>query len=133
LLVHGLMITGEMFKPVLDHFATRHRVIVPDLRAHGRSRGLAPPYTAAQLARDLSRLLDHLGVDSAAVLGYSHGGAIAQQLAIDYPTQCKHLVLACTYAFNRATFRERLEARFVPLLINVLDTRGLAKLVISRD
>src|SRR5512136_1231647 len=79
LLVHGLMMTGEMFKPVIEHFATRHRVIVPDLRGHGRSRELPPPYTAAQLASDLARLLDHLGIKSAAVLGYSQGGAIAQQ------------------------------------------------------
>src|ERR1700690_1595806 len=74
LLVHGLMVTGEMFEPVIDRLATRHRVIVPDLRGHGRSRGLPPPYTTQQLASDLSRLLDHLGIESAAVLGYSQGG-----------------------------------------------------------
>src|SRR6266571_5173738 len=85
LLVHGLMVTGEMFQPVMDHFATQHRVIVPDLRGHGRSRGLPPPYTAAQLASDISRLLDRLGIESTAVLGYSQGGAIAQQLVLDDP------------------------------------------------
>src|SRR5215208_2032690 len=73
LLVHGLMVTGEMFEPVIEHFAARHRVIIPDLRGHGRSRGLPPPYSAAQLASDLSRLLDHLGIASTAVLGYSQG------------------------------------------------------------
>jgi pimeloyl-ACP methyl ester carboxylesterase len=113
------MVTGEMFEPVIEHLATRHRVIVPDLRGHGRSRGLPPPYTAGQLASDLSRLLDHLGIDySTAVLGYSQGGAIAQQLVLDYPKRCDRLVLACTYAFNMATFRERLEGHLVPLLVN---------------
>src|SRR6266571_7342538 len=91
LLVHGLMVSGEMFEPVIDHFAATRRVIVPDLRGHGRSRGLPPPYTAAQLASDLSRLLDHLGIDSTAVLGYSQGGAIAQQLVLDDPSRCSHL------------------------------------------
>jgi pimeloyl-ACP methyl ester carboxylesterase len=62
LLVHGLMVTGKMFRPVIDHLSIRHRVIVPDLRDHGRSRGLTPPYTAVQLASDLSRLLDHPGI-----------------------------------------------------------------------
>jgi 3-oxoadipate enol-lactonase len=71
LLVHGLMVNGEMFAPVIEHLATRHRVTVPDLRGHGRSRGLPPPYNAAQLASDLARLLDHLDIDSTAVLGYS--------------------------------------------------------------
>jgi pimeloyl-ACP methyl ester carboxylesterase len=129
LLVHGLMVTGDMFEPVIDLFATRHRVIVPDLRGHGRSRGLKPPYNAGQLASDLSRLLEHLGIDSTAVLGYSHGGAIAQQLALDYPERCNRLVLACTYAFNMATFRERLEGQLVPVFINIIGMRGFAKLV----
>jgi 3-oxoadipate enol-lactonase len=129
LLVHGLMVTGEMFNPVIEHFAARHRVIVPDLRGHGRSRGLPPPYTAAQLASDLARLLDHLGIDSTAVLGYSQGGAIAQQLVLDHPKRCDRLVLACTYAFNMATPRERLEGHLAPLLIRVLSLRRFAKLI----
>jgi pimeloyl-ACP methyl ester carboxylesterase len=103
LLVHRLMVTGEMFEPVTGQLATRHRVIVPDLRGHGRSRGLPPPCTAAQLASDPSRLLDHLGIGSTATLGYSQGGAIAQQLVLDHPKRWDHLVLACTYACNMAT------------------------------
>ena len=75
LLAHGLMVTGDMFDTVVDQFATRHRVIVPDLRGHGNSRGLPPPYTVSQLALDLSHLLDHLGIPMTAVLGYSQGGA----------------------------------------------------------
>jgi len=132
LLVHGLMITGEMFEPVIGHFAARHRVIVPDLRGAGRSRLLPPPYTAPQVASDLARLLDHLGVKSTAVLGYSQGGAIAQQLVFDHPTRCSRLVLACTYAFNMATFRERIEGHLIPLFINALGMRQLAKLVVSQ-
>ena len=133
LLVHGLLVTGEMFEPVIEHFATRHRVIIPDLRGHGRSRGMPPPYTAAQLASDLSRLLDHLGIDSTAVLGYSQGGAIAQQLVLDHPKRCDRLVLACTYAFNMATTREWLEGHLAPLLIRVLGMRRLANLVVSQS
>ncbi|MFV8327695.1 alpha/beta fold hydrolase [Flavobacterium sp. ZS1P14] len=132
LLVHGLMVTGEMFEPVIEHFANRHRVIVPDLRGHGQSRGLPPPYTAAQLAADLSHLLDHLGIDSVTVLGYSQGGAIAQQMVLDYPERCNHLLLACTYAFNMASFREKLEGHIVPLLICVLGMRRFAKFIISQ-
>jgi 3-oxoadipate enol-lactonase len=125
------MITGEMFVPVLDQFATRHRVIVPDLRGHGRSRALPPPYTAAQLAADLSRLLDHLGIASAAVLGYSQGGAIAQQFALDHPKQCDRLVLACTYAYNMATIREKIEGHLAPLILNVIGMKRFAQLIVS--
>lgn len=133
LLVHGLMMTGDMFEPVIGHFATRHRVIVPDLRGHGRSRGLPPPYTVEQLASDLSRLLDHLGIDATAVLGYSQGGAIAQQLVLDHPTRCDRLVLGCTYAFNMATTREWLEGHLMPPLVRILGMRRLANLGISQS
>ena len=133
LLVHGLMVTGEMFEPVIERFATRHRVIIPDLRGHGRSRGLPPPYTVAQLAADLARLLDHLGIASTAILGYSQGGAIAQQLVLDHPKSCDRLVLACTYAFNMATTREWLEGHLAPLLIRLLGMRRLANLVVSQS
>ncbi|MFV5700212.1 alpha/beta fold hydrolase [Flavobacterium sp. ZT3R17] len=132
LLVHGLMVTGDMFEPVIEHFATRHRVIVPDLSGHGQSRGLPPPYNATQQAADLSRLLDHLGIKSTAVLGYSHGGTIAQQLVLDYPNRCNHLILTCTYAFNLATFREKLEGHLVPFFIRVLGMKRFAKFVISQ-
>ena len=121
------MVTGEMFDPVIDHLATGHRVIVPDLRGHGRSRHLPPPYTAGQLAADLTRLLDHLGIDSTAVLGYSQGGAIAQQLVLDHPRRCDRLVLFCTYAFNMATPREKLEGHLPPVLVHLLGMQRMAK------
>src|SRR5581483_6579866 len=129
LLVHGLMVTGEMFEPILAPLAARHRVVVPDLRGHGRSRALGPPCTVVQLAADLARLLDQLGIASAAVLGYSQGGTVAQQLALDHPERCGRLILACTYAFNMATRRERLEGHLTPLLLRVLGMRRFARFV----
>ena len=132
LLVHGLLVTGEMFEPVLEPFARRHRVIVPDLRGHGGSRALPPPYTVAELARDLARLLEHLGIASAAVLGYSQGGAVAQQFVLDHPERCRRLVLACTYAFNMASRREKIEGRLVPALLALLGTERFAKVVLGK-
>jgi 3-oxoadipate enol-lactonase len=131
LLVHGLMVSGEMFDSVIDRFARRHRVIVPDLRGHGRSR-FPPPYTAAQLASDLARLLDHVGIDSVAVLGYSQGGPIAQQLVFDHPARCNRLALVCTYAFNMASIREKLEGHLAPVLIRGLGMKRFARLVVSQ-
>jgi 3-oxoadipate enol-lactonase len=131
-LVHGVMITGEMFAPVIESLAARHRLIVPDLRGHGRSRHLPPPYTVSQLAADVAHLLDHLEIESAAVLGYSQGGAIAQQVALDYPRRCTRLVLACTYAYNMATMRETIEGHVAPWLVRVLGMSRFARLVIAQ-
>lgn len=132
LLVHGLMVTGEMFDPVVERLSARHRLIIPDLRGHGQSRGLPPPYTATVLAADLARLLDYLAIDSTDVLGYSHGGAIAQQLVLEYPARCDRLVLVCTYAFNMATWREWVEGHILPPALQVLGMRRLSKVISAR-
>jgi 3-oxoadipate enol-lactonase len=131
LLIHGLTVSGAMYEPVLPALAAHYRVIVPDLRGHGRSGALPGPYRVEQLARDLAQLLDDLQVDSAYVLGYSQGGAVAQQLAHDYPERVRGLVLACTYAYNMLSPRERIEGMLAPWLVRVLGMRGLAKLLFS--
>ena len=128
-LIHGLLVSGEMFQGILDQFATRHRVIIPDLRGHGRSEDLSGPYDVPQHARDLNGVLERLQIESAAVLGYSQGGAVAQQFVRDYPTRVSGLVLACTYSCNLLTRRERLEARLLPWILRLIGPKGLAKLI----
>ncbi len=66
------------------------------------------------------------------MLGYSQGGAIAQQLALDHPEQCDRLVLGCTYAFNMATPREQLEGHVLPTLVRVLGPRRFAEFAVAQ-
>ena len=56
---------------------------------------------------------------------------MAQQLACDYPDRCRRLVLACTYAYNMATLRERVEGRAAPLLLRLLGMKRFARLIIG--
>lgn len=132
LLIHGALVGGDMFEPVLDRFSADHRVIVPDLRGHGRSRTLPGPYAPRDLAADLAALLGRLGVESAAVLGYSNGGTVAQQLALDWSHLCDRLVLACTFAFNMATPRERIEGLVSTSLLRLLGPRGFGRLIMAQ-
>ena len=128
LLIHGLLVNGDMFASVFDAFAKSYHVLVPDLRGHGQSKHLAPPYTVEQHAHDLAMLLKSLSISSAIVLGYSQGGAVAQQLAIDYPNLVSRLILACTYAYNQITLQEKLEAKITPWLIRLLSVTQFARL-----
>lgn len=132
LLVHGLGMSGDMFRPVVELLARRHRLIIPDLRGCGRSRNLPPPYTVKRQAADLAALLDHLRIASTDALGYSQGGPVVQELALDYPQRVRSLVLSNTYACNMTTMREKMEGRIVPLLLQLLGVRLFVKLVISQ-
>jgi pimeloyl-ACP methyl ester carboxylesterase len=71
------------------------RAIAIDNRGHGESEKLYAPadYPVATMAEDAARLLDHLGVETADVIGYSMGGRIGVALAIEHPARVRRLVL----------------------------------------
>jgi pimeloyl-ACP methyl ester carboxylesterase len=73
-----------------------HRVIALDNRGHGASAKLydTAAYAATEMTEDARRLLDHLGIIEADVMGYSMGARIAALLAIAHPTRVRRLVLA---------------------------------------
>jgi 3-oxoadipate enol-lactonase len=73
-------------------------VVVYDKRGHGLSGIGSTPYTIADHAGDLVRLLETLGVSDAIVCGLSVGGQIAQQLYFDRPDLVAGLVLCDTAA-----------------------------------
>lgn len=132
LLVHGLGMSGDMFEPIVEPLAKRHRLIIPDLRGCGRSRNLPPPYSVKQQAADLAVLLEHLGIAKTDALGYSQGGPVVQELALDYPEKVHRLILSNTYAYNMATLKEKIEGHAAPLLIRLLGIRLFVKLLISQ-
>ncbi len=130
-LLHGLAATGEMFQPIWDSLAARHELLIPDLRGSGQSAHLPGPYTVEQLAADVASLIEEQGLAPADVVGVSQGGAVAQQLAWQYPSRVRRLVLVCTFAYNLASPRERIEAWLTPWLIRLIGPAGLARLVVQ--
>jgi len=72
-----------------------HRVIAYDNRGHGESGKLYDPaaYGAAEMAEDGRRLLDHLELPAADVIGYSMGARLTALLAIHHPTRVRRAVL----------------------------------------
>lgn len=125
-LLHGLGTTGEEFALLAATLAGEFRVIVPDLRGHGRSAHLPGPYTAEAMAADLNSTLDALGVAAAHVLGHSHGGAAAQVFARQHPERVRTLLLVATYTRQRLTWWERVIGKLAPPAVMLLGTRRLA-------
>ena len=67
------------------------------------------------------------------VLGYSHGGAVAQALARAKPEAVSRLLLTCTYACNVATPRERLEGIALLSLLSFVTPLTVANVIIQPD
>ncbi|MBI5949012.1 MAG: alpha/beta fold hydrolase [Chloroflexi bacterium] len=78
--------------------AATFRVITFDNRGAGRTSAPDRPCTIAQMADDLAGLLDHLKLPKAHILGFSMGGAIAQEFALKYPARVNKLILVSTAA-----------------------------------
>jgi 2-hydroxy-6-oxonona-2,4-dienedioate hydrolase/4,5:9,10-diseco-3-hydroxy-5,9,17-trioxoandrosta-1(10),2-diene-4-oate hydrolase len=78
----------------IDALAAHYRVIVPDMPGYGRSvKGVDQSDPFGYLADMIRGLLDHLGIDTAHLIGNSYGGAAALRLALDTPQRVDRLVL----------------------------------------
>jgi pimeloyl-ACP methyl ester carboxylesterase len=95
-LLHGSMGNGAVWQPYLPVFSPYGRVIVPDLRDHGRTT-FTPDFdldqTAAQNAADVIALLDGLEIERAVLCGWSRGGGIALRTAFHYPERMRGLIV----------------------------------------
>jgi pimeloyl-ACP methyl ester carboxylesterase len=96
-LQHGLFMDAASWKAngVVEALAGRHRVVCVDSLGHGLSDKPADPalYAQDQRAGDLAAVIDALGEDKAAVLGYSMGAWMAVGLAKHYPEKVSRLVV----------------------------------------
>ena len=91
-LLHGLTSSIAALRPEIDRLSISHRTIAVDSRGHGGS-DKPPGYTLADHIADVVSLLDHLGLETTALLGRSMGSYIAQGVAIAVPSRISELVL----------------------------------------
>jgi pimeloyl-ACP methyl ester carboxylesterase len=93
---------------MLPTFAETHRVIVPDLPGHSRSRGHPPGFHYGAMARQIAELLQAEGATTGHIAGCSAGGMIAQLLVHHGLIQPRSLTLvSTTHSTNPATTQNR--------------------------
>ena len=110
-LLHGLADTHDLWRHQIPALAASYRVIAFDLRGHGRSPHPGGEFTLRDLAEDVRRSLDGLGIQRAVVVGLSMGGGVAQTLALEYPERILALGLVSTSSEFPDETRERFVAR----------------------
>jgi pimeloyl-ACP methyl ester carboxylesterase len=80
----------------IEALTARFTVVIFDNRGTGASDKPTIGYEISNMAKDVRGLMDHLEIERASVLGYSMGGAIAQELVQQFPDRISGLVLCAT-------------------------------------
>jgi 3-oxoadipate enol-lactonase len=98
-LVMGLGCSSAMWFRVAPQLAKHHRVILLDNRGSGQTHvAHYVVHRVAHMAADVAAVLDAAGETSAHLVGFSMGGMIAQQFALDFPARVRSLALLGTHS-----------------------------------
>jgi pimeloyl-ACP methyl ester carboxylesterase len=100
-LIHGYTDSARDWVPLVPYLSPHFRLIVVDIRGHGRSSKPECCYTRFDFAYDVKLLLDALGVTQADFVGHSLGSIIAQTLAEYWPERTRRVVLISSTAGPR--------------------------------
>jgi pimeloyl-ACP methyl ester carboxylesterase len=95
-MVHGMLVgsVASWYFTSAAALARTHRVLLYDLRGHGRSERATSGYDSFTLTQDLEGLLDALGVDGpVSLVGHSYGALVASRYALRNPGRVKSMAL----------------------------------------
>ena len=87
-----------MWQRAISDFRDRYRLILVDLRGHGKSDKPETGYHMDEMARDVIGIMDHLALERAHVVGSSLGAEVGLSMAANYPD--KVISLVCDGALN---------------------------------
>ena len=109
-LLHGFPLDHHLWDEVVPLLEDSFDMIVPDLRGFGNSTTIDTPHSMDDYASDIARLLDHLNIQKAAIVGHSMGGYVALAFARLYPERVSGLGLVSSQVLADAP--ERKEGRY---------------------
>ncbi|MCI0691799.1 alpha/beta hydrolase [candidate division KSB1 bacterium] len=93
LLLHYFGNCGQAWQPFMERLARHYRLIIPDMRGHGRSTNPSGQFTHRQSALDMFALLDQLGIQRCKAMGMSSGGMTLIHMATQQPERFEAMVL----------------------------------------
>ncbi|MGH7497001.1 MAG: alpha/beta fold hydrolase [bacterium] len=93
LLLHYFGGCGQAWQPHVVRLAKHYRLIIPDMRGHGRSTNPLGEFTHRQAALDMFALLDQLGIQRFKAMGMSSGGMTLIHMATQQPERVEAMVL----------------------------------------
>jgi pimeloyl-ACP methyl ester carboxylesterase len=129
ILLHGLLLSQEMHRPLAEALAARgNRVITLDLLGHGASERPRDMwrYSMATYGEQIVALMDHLQIEQAAVMGTSLGANAALELAAHHPERLRGMVIEMPVLDNGLLWSA---LTFTPLLVALTFGEPVMKLL----
>jgi pimeloyl-ACP methyl ester carboxylesterase len=105
LLLHYFGGCAQSWQPHVEQLAQHYRLIIPDLRGHGRSTNPSGQFTHRQAALDVFALLDELGLERVKAMGMSSGAMTLIHMATQQPERIEAMVLIGATAYFPAQAR----------------------------
>jgi pimeloyl-ACP methyl ester carboxylesterase len=102
LLLHPMIVNGDMWRKVVPHLAARHTCISPDLPLGGHAEPMRPDADLSPpgVARIVAELMEALELEDVTLVGNDTGGAFAQIVAAEHPARVGRLMLVTCDAFD---------------------------------
>src|SRR6266496_4599808 len=101
-LFHGAMGTiDSCFADLVPALAATRQVVAVELQGHGHTADVDRQLSYRQMAADAAALLQALGIEMADLVGYSMGGAVAVELAMQHPGMVRRIVFAGGTSYRR--------------------------------
>src|SRR6476469_2807930 len=102
ILLHGAFYTIDLnWEQLIPELSKTRKVIAIEMQGHGHSPFSDRELSITTLASDVEKVMDHLKIDSADVAGFSMGGSVAYQFAVQSPKRLRKLVIiSSTYKTN---------------------------------
>ncbi|MEE9378603.1 MAG: alpha/beta hydrolase [Candidatus Lokiarchaeia archaeon] len=129
IMIFGLSVCLKVWDaPLISAVSKRFKTILFDNRGAGQTDIPEGEYTIKMMADDTVGLMDALNIECANVLGFSMGGIIAQELALNYPEKVEKLILWSSACGGRKTIPPLLAAyKFLFGAIEGLTPERMAK------
>ena len=116
LLIHRFFESGAMWDPVRAALAAKHRLIIVDMRGHGRSTNPSRAFTHKQSALDTFAVLDKLGIRNVKAMGVSSGGMTLLHMATQQPDRIEQMAVIGASSYTpqqaRGLIRKRGQENF---------------------
>ncbi len=133
LLIHGLGSSGADWAFQVPALREHYKVILADLRGSGLSGKPDGPYSIEGFADDLWQLLSHLHIEHCHLVGFSLGGAVAMEMALQQPKRAQRLVtINALPSYRIDHWRKWLEAHMQIAMVRLLGLHRTAGMVARR-